>query len=459
MEVNIPKVGDIIKGTVVKVDKEEVLVDVGYMFEGTIFKEHLTLDKVEDATEVFSVGDEIEAKVTKISHGDDDNVLLLSRIEIEKNKIREKYRDELTVDSDVVARVKRAVKGGLLLDYHTIELFLPDSLITLGRITDEEKKELVGKEIKVRIIDVRKERRRTKYIANRKTIEYDEAKAKEQEEIDQLEVGQVIKGTVTNTVKFGAFVRVTENAEGLVHISELSHHHVDKTEDVLSVGDEVEVKIIKIKGKRISLSIKALKESPWEKFLNNHKVGEKVNAKVVKKMGYGMLMEVEPDVVGLLNRYDYSWNPNDNLAGRVEEGDELEVEITSINEDKKQFTLSKKHLEYNPWSDLKIKRGDFVSATVKDIKDKGAVVEVEEVEGFLPIGEISKDHIDKVGDVLSVDDILTVEVKQFNPKQWKLIVSLKDVEEKKNRKAFEKELNKNVSASQSLADLFEDFKK
>ncbi len=459
MEVNIPKVGDIIKGTVVKVDKEEVLVDVGYMFEGTIFKEHLTLDKVEDATEVFSVGDEIEAKVTKISHGDDDNVLLLSRIEIEKNKIREQYRDDLEVDADVIARVKRAVKGGLLLDYHTIELFLPDSLITLGRISDDEKKELVGKEIKVRIIDVRKERRRTKYIANRKTIEYDEAKAKEQEEIDQLEVGQVIKGTVTNTVKFGAFVRVTENAEGLVHISELSHHHVDKTEDVLSVGDEVEVKIIKIKGKRISLSIKALKESPWEKFLKNHKVGDKVNAKVVKKMGYGMLMEVEPDVVGLLNRYDYSWNPNDNLAGRVEEGDELEVEITSINEDKKQFTLSKKHLEYNPWADLKIKRGEFVSATVKDIKEKGAVIEVEEVEGFLPIGEISKDHIDKVEDVLSVDDILTVEVKQFNPKQWKLIVSLKDVEEKKNRKAFEKELNKNVSASQSLADLFEDFKK
>lgn len=459
MEVNIPKVGDIIKGTVVKVDKEEVLVDVGYMFEGTIFKEHLTLDKVEDATEVFSVGDEIEAKVTKISHGDDDNVLLLSRIEIEKNKIREQYRDDLEVDADVVARVKRAVKGGLLLDYHTIELFLPDSLITLGRISDEEKKKLVGKEIKVRIIDVRKERRRTKYIANRKTIEYDEAKAKEQEEIDQLEVGQVIKGTVTNTVKFGAFVRVTENVEGLVHISELSHHHVDKTEDVLSVGDEVEVKIIKIKGKRISLSIKALQESPWEKFLKEHKVGDKVTAKVVKKMGYGMLMEVEPDVVGLLNRYDYSWNPNDNLAGRVEEGDELEVEITSINEDKKQFTLSKKHLEYNPWADLKIKRGDFVSATVKEIKEKGAVVEVEEVEGFLPIGEISKEHIDKVEDVLSVDDIMTVEVKQFNPKQWKLIVSLKDVEEKKNRKAFEKELNKNVSASQSLADLFEDFKK
>lgn len=245
----------------------------------------------------------------------------------------------------------------------------------------------------------------------------------------------------------------------MIHISEVSHYHVKNVNDFLSVGDEVEAKIIKIKGKKVSLSLKALQPTPWDEFLKNHKVGDKVEGKIVRKMQFGMLLEVEKEVVGLLNRFDYSWNPQENLAGTVEVGDVLEVEITSIDKKKQQFSLSKKHLEYNPWADLKLKKGELISATVLRAEEKGAVVGVEEVEGFLPISEISTERINRVEDVLKVDDIITVEVLDFFPKEWKLVVSMKSVQEKKNRAEYESQLKENVSANQSLADLFKEFKK
>jgi len=456
---NIPKVGDILTGTVVKVTDEEVLVDVGYMFEGTIYKDHLSQAKVASAKDVVKVGDTIKAKVTKISHDDETNILLLSRIDLEKQEKYAHYRQDLEVDKDVTAKVKRAVKGGLLLDYNSIELFLPDSLITLDELTEDKKKALVGKEITVRIIDVRSDRNKEKFIANRKQILYDDIKKQEKAEIENLEVGQIVKGVVVKVLDFGAFVRISDHVEGLIHISELSQYHTKKVADVVCEGQEIEAKIIKISGKRISLSLKALQERPWDQFIKNFKVGDKVKGKVVKKMQYGMLLEIEREVTGLMSRQDYSWDPQDNLAGRVQNGDEIECEITSVNEEKEQFTLSHKHLEYNPWADLKLKVGEHVSATVKTILEKGALVEVSGVEAFLPIRELSDERINRVEDVLKTGDVITVEVITFFPREWKMTVSLRKAVERKSRREYEAHLKDNVSANQSLADLFEKYKK
>ncbi len=458
-QLRIPKVGDILTGTVIKVTDEEVLVDVGYMFEGTIYKDHLSVKKVQSAKDVVKEGDKIEAKVTRISHGDDTNVLLLSRKDLERREVREKYRQDLEIDKTVVAKVKKSVKGGLLLDYNSIELFLPDSLISLSGASDDSKQAMVGSDIEVKIIDIRSERGKEKFIANRKQVEYDNLKKQEKAEIAELEVGSSLKGTVTRITDYGAFVKIGDHVEGLVHISELSHYHVKKVSDAVSEGQEVEAKIIKISGKRVSLSLKALQERPWDEFVNTHKVGDKVTAKVVKKMQYGMLMEVKREITGLLSRQDYSWDPNDNLAGRVQVGDEIEVEITSINEEKEQFTLSRKHLEYNPWADLKFRPGEQASATVKTILEKGAIVEISGVEAFLPIREIANEHISRVEDQLKVGDVITVEILTFFPREWKMSVSLRRAVEKHQRREYESHLKDNVSANQSLAELFKKFKK
>ncbi|HOO44571.1 MAG TPA: S1 RNA-binding domain-containing protein, partial [Bacillota bacterium] len=336
------------------------------------------------------------------------------------------------IDKDVTFKVKKAVKGGLLLDYHGVEAFLPESLISL-RDDSESKEDLVGQNIEARIIDITKNGRYERIICNRKQLQYEAQKASEKAEYDQFKVNDILKGTVTNITEYGAFVKLGEFTEGLVHISEVSQYRVKKVEEYLEVGQEIEVKIIKIKGKRISLSIRALQETPWELFLKKHKVGDKVTGTIVRKMQYGMLIEVEKEVVGLLNRFDYSWNPEENLAGSVEVGDTLEVKITSIDKQKKQFALSKKHLEYNPWADLKFKRGEKVSAEVKRIEEKGAILEVEGVEAYMPIGEVSVEHVNRIEDVFKLGDIVTAEIVEFNPKKWTLILSMKTIQDRKNR--------------------------
>ena len=463
MELSNLKVGDIVTGKVIKVEPNQVLVDVGYAFEGSVYKEHLSNEKITDCNDVVKVGDDLKVKVTKISHGDDKNVLMLSCLDLERKAKLEQYKAELEVDKNIEAKVTQSVKGGLLLKFHGIEIFVPDSLVSLKTTTPEElaalKNDLVGKNEMVKIIEIRNEKGRDKYIGSRKQVEYETLKTQEKAELAELSVGKILKGQIERITEFGAFVKIGEHVEGLIHISELSHYHTNKVEEVVKVGDEVTVKIIKIAGKKISLSIRALQEKPWNLFVKNHKVGETIKGKVWKKMQFGMLIEVEREIRGLLSRFDYSWNPNDNLAGQVQVGDELELQLTSIDNEKEQFTLSKKHLEYNPWADIKIRVGETVSATVKTILEKGAVVEVSGVEAFLPISELKEDRVQKVDEVVSVGDVLSVEVLQVFPKEWKMTVSLKKAQDKVNRSEFESHLKENVSSNQSLADLFAKFKK
>ncbi len=470
MEIKELHVGDVVVGKVLKVEPNTVLVDVGFAFEGTIYRDHLTTKPIKDCAEVVKVGDDIEVKVTKISFGDDSNILLLSRLDVEKKvqsaeKVaqREAHKAELVVEAEVEVKVREAVKGGLLCNYYGIEIFVPDSLVELKNVGPEAlaeiKSGLVGKSERVKIIEIRNERGRDKFIGSRKQVQYGLLKAKEKEEIANLQVGDVVTGTVERIVEFGAFIKIGAFTEGLCHISELSHFRTAKTEDAVKVGDVVTAKVIKLAGRKISLSLKAMTDDPWTTFTKNHKVGEKVVGTVFKKMQFGMLIEVDKEMRGFLSRFDYSWNPSKNLAGELEVGSQIEVQITNIDEEKHQFSVSRKHLEYNPWADLKVRQGDLVSGTVKTIQEKGALVEVQGIEAFLPISELSEDRVERVESVIKVGDVLNLEVLQFFPKEWKFTVSLKKAAYKSDRKEFESHLNENVSGNQSLADLFAKFKK
>ncbi len=463
MENSNLKVGDIVVGKVIKVEQNQVLVDVGFVFEGTVYKEHLTTEKITDCNDIVKVGDDLKVKVTKISFGDDKNVMMLSCLDLERKAKLEQHKADLEVEKNIEAKVKSSVKGGLLLNYHGIEIFVPDSLVALQTTTPETlqtlKDGLVGKNETVKIIEIRNERGRDKYIGSRKQVAYEALKTAEKAELSTLTVGTILTGVVERITDFGAFIKIGEHVEGLVHISELSHYHTTKVEEVVKVGDSVTAKIIKIAGRKISLSIRALQEKPWDLFVKNHKVGDKVEGTVWKKMQFGMLVEVEKEIRGFLSRFDYSWNPQDSFAGSVEVGTKLELQITGIDLEKQQFTLSKKHLQYNPWMDVKVHVGETVSATVKQLLEKGALVEVSGVEAFLPISELSEDRVSKVDEVVKLGDIINVEVLQVFPKEWKMTVSLKKVVDKVNRSEYESHLKDNVSSNQSLADLFAKFKK
>ncbi|MDZ4195690.1 MAG: S1 RNA-binding domain-containing protein, partial [Candidatus Izemoplasmatales bacterium] len=216
------KVGSIVKGTVLRVTDNEVLVDIGYAFEGSIYKDHLSLNKVNNCRDFCKVGDEIEAKITKISHGDDKNILMLSRLDIEKKDIVNQFRYQLEIDKIVEAKVKKDIDAGLLLDFHGTEMFLPASLIDLQKI---DPKTLLNKTVTVKVIDMREERGRMKVVVSRKQAQYDllkqkeksdrdERRSKEKAEFETYTVGQVLSGTVTKLLDFGAVVQLGEMVDG-----------------------------------------------------------------------------------------------------------------------------------------------------------------------------------------------------------------------------------------------------
>ncbi len=443
------KEGNKVEGTVYQVKDNEVIVDVGYSTEGTIYLDNLTTKDVGSAKELYNEGDKIVAIVKK--KDDETGVLLLSRIDIEKQEIfddlQTKFQDEETFE----AHVKERNKGGLVVRAFGLDMFMPAREASLSYT--EDLSSFVDQTMKVKLIEIS----RKKLVVSHKAVELEEKRERKAEELKSINKGDVLKGTVSTIKDYGAFIRLGE-VEGLLHISELSHHKIKHPKDVLKEGQEIEVKVLEIKNKRISLSMKALQKTPWEEFAKKHQSGDKVKGKVVKKMQFGILVEVEKDVAGIINKNDYSWDPRFNLAGNVNVGDEIDVQILSMDPDNQRMQLSKKHLEYNPWEDVKVKVGEAVSGEVKELQSRGALVEVHGVYAFLPIGEISEERIENVSDKLKEGDVINGIVLKFDQRRWQMVISKKAYEDKKERDEYKKHLRSEnkEEQSQTLGELFAD---
>jgi len=441
--------GQTIKGKVYQVKDDEVIVDIGYTTEGTIYLDNLTRKNVQSAKDIVKEGDEIEAVVKK--KDDEAGVVLLSRLELEEREIFEELQIKFEEDEVFDAVVKEHNKGGLIVKAFGFDMFMPAREVQEG-YTDNLK-DFVGKTLQVKIIEIS----RKKIVVSHRAVQKALQKIEKDKELETLNVGDTKKGTVSKLMPYGAFIRF-DQVEGLLHISEMSHHRIKQPSDLLKEGDEIEVKIIEAKGKKRGLSLKALQKTPWEKFAEEHKVGEKVTGKVVKKMQFGILVEVEKDVAGIINKSDYSWDPRFNLAGNVNVGDEIEAQILSIDPKKGRMQLSKKHLEYNPWDDVNVKVGEVVSGEVSKIQSNGALVEVHGVYGFLPIGEISEEHIANVEDALKEGDVINAKVLKFSRKDWQMVLSKKQHEAEKIRDEYKKHLKSEnkEDQSQTLGELFAD---
>lgn len=442
--------GAVVKGTVYKVEKNEVTVDINYITEGTMYKDELTNKPVDSCEDIVKEGDEIDVIVKKID--DEKGLVLLSRLAIEKNQAFETLQTLFSEDKKFEAKVIQSNKGGLVLSAMGYDrIFMPMGEISVEYVSNAE--DYVGKTLEVKVIEMKRDR----VVVSHKTVEKDRLKDEKREALENINVDDEYEGEVVKVLPYGAFVKIGP-VEGLLHISEISHHNVKKVEDELKEGDKVKVKVIGAKGDKRSLSMRALQPTPWEVFAENHKVGEELTGKVVKKMQFGMLLEVERDVVGMLNRFDYSWDPRANLAGEVEVGDELQVKLLSIDVDKKRMTLSKKHLEYNPWEDIKVKVGESVSGEVKELQSNGALVEVNGVNAFLPIGEVTDKRIENVKEVLSEGDVINAVVLKFDKRQWQMVISKQKYDEKQVRDEYKKHLKSEnkEEQSQTLGELFAD---
>lgn len=446
MELKNIREGMTVNGTVYQVKDSEVIVTIPHSpLEGTITLEHLTRRPLSSAKELLQVGDNIEAEVIKKT----DEILLLSCLPIEERKAFDALQEVFNEDKSVEGMVVRSVKGGLIVKVDGFDCFMPAS--EASDTFTENLDSFVGQTLKVRVIEIK----RNKVVVSHKAVLKDAAKEAKAEELENIKVGDVLEGTVAKILDFGAFVRFNQ-AEGLLHISQISHYNVKHVSDVLTEGQTVKVKVIEAKNNKRSLSMKALEPTPWEQFAKAHKVGDSVQGKIVKKMKFGMLVEVARDVAGMLNKLDYSWDPRFNLAGNVEVGQEIEVKILSIDVKQGKMQLSKKHLEYNPWDDVKVKMGEGISGVVKAYQDNGALVEVQGVQAYLPIGEIQEQRVERVQDVLKLEQVINATVIKFNPKEWQMVISKKEFEERAVREEYKKYLKTETKEdqSQTLGELF-----
>ena len=446
-KMNKVKVGMIIEGVAFKVTEESVYLDIQAFTEGVIHKKAMSLDGNTPCTELCKEGDIVKAKINRIDF--DDQQILLSRLDILRNENRDKYGDLAGKSNRIKAKVKKVTKGGLVLANKDVEFFMPLSQIDIKRVNAED---FQGMTLECKVIEMDNR----KIVVSRKRVLEEDLRANKQQEFDTLKVGQVVDGTITKITDFGAFVSLGYN-EGLVHISQISHHQVAQVSDELTEGETVKVEIIKLEKKRIGLSIKKLLETPWKLYSKDHKVGDKVTAKIVRKMAKGMLAEVSKDVIGMISSYDYSWDPKTNLAGEVEVGDTLELQITSIDVDARKMGLSKKHLSYNPWNDVTIKEGEEVSGTVEELQSRGAIVKIQGVKAFLPVGEIKEGRVNQASDVLKFEEVVKVVVLEVDKRKWKMVVSIKQLHEQKQKKEFADYLKTEEKAkTTTLGDLFGD---
>jgi small subunit ribosomal protein S1 len=446
MELKNIREGMTVNGTVYQVKDSEVIVTIPHSpLEGTITLDHLSRRPLSSAKEVVQVGDNIEAEVIKKT----DEILLLSCLPIEERKTFDALQEVFNDDRSVEGVVVRAVKGGLIVKVDGFDCFMPAS--EASDTYTENLEVFVGQTLKVRVIEIK----RNKVVVSHKQVIKDAAKEAKAEELENIKVGDVLEGTVAKILDFGAFIRFNQ-AEGLLHISQISHHNVKHVSDVLSEGQTVKVKVIEAKSNKRSLSMKALEPTPWQQFAQAHKVGDTVQGTIVKKMKFGMLVEVARDVAGMLNKLDYSWDPRFNLAGNVDVGQAIEVKILSIDVKQGKMQLSKKHLEYNPWDDVKVKIGEGISGTVKAYQDNGAIVEVQGVQAYLPIGEIQEQRVERVQDALKLEQVINATVLKFNPKEWQMVISKKEYEERAVREEYKKYLKTETKEdqSQTLGELF-----
>jgi small subunit ribosomal protein S1 len=287
--------GDIVEGTIVKVDRDEVLLDIGYKTEGVIPSRELSIKHDVDPNEVVSVGDEIEALV--LQKEDKEGRLILSKKRAQYERAWgtiEKIKEE---DGVVTGTVIEVVKGGLILDIG-LRGFLPASLVEMRRVRDLQP--YVGKELEAKIIELDKNRNNV-VLSRRAWLEQTQSEVRS-EFLNKLQKGQVRKGVVSSIVNFGAFVDLG-GVDGLVHVSELSWKHIDHPSEVVEVGQEVTVEVLDVDmdRERVSLSLKATQEDPWQQFARTHAIGQIVPGKVTKLVPFGAFVRVDEGIEGLVH--------------------------------------------------------------------------------------------------------------------------------------------------------------
>lgn len=369
--------GDVVNGKVVRIDKDEVLVDIGYKAEGVIPSNELSIRKSVDPADEVELGEEIDALV--LTKEDAEGRLILSKKRARFEKAWRKI--EIAADSGepVEGGVIEVVKGGLILDLG-VRGFLPASLVDIRRVHNLD--EFMGQTLECKVIELN--RSRNNVVLSRRAVLEEERKEVREQILGNLEPGQVVEGKISNIVDFGAFVDL-DGIDGLIHISELSWSHVNHPSEVVAIGDTVRIKVLDIDRdrQRISLGLKQTQEDPWQRVISTHRPGDVLEGSVTKVVAFGAFVEILPGVEGLVHISELADHHVENPSEVVEPGSTLNVKILEIDEERRRLSLSIKRVEGQnmPMGDL----GEQLAAAEGSAEgsDESAADEAPEAEGSI----------------------------------------------------------------------------
>jgi small subunit ribosomal protein S1 len=331
--------GDVVSGKVVRIDQDEVLVDIGYKSEGVIPSNELSIRKTVKPSEEVELGEEVDALV--LTKEDQEGRLILSKKRARFEKAWRRIEKAADSGEPVEGTVIEVVKGGLILDLG-VRGFLPASLVDIRRVQNLD--EFLGQKLECKVIELN--RSRNNVVLSRRAVLEEERKEVREQILGRLQPGQVVEGKISNIVDFGAFVDL-DGIDGLIHISELSWSHVNHPSEVVSIGDTVRVKVLDIDKdrQRISLGLKQTQEDPWQRVLNEYKEGDVVDGTVTKIVAFGAFVQILPGVEGLVHISELAQHHVESPAEVVRPGDELKVKILEVDEARRRLSLSVKRVE------------------------------------------------------------------------------------------------------------------
>jgi small subunit ribosomal protein S1 len=331
--------GEVVTGHVVRIDKDEVLVDIGYKSEGVIPVNELSIRKAVDPSEEVQLGEEVDAIV--LTKEDQDGRLIMSKKRARFEKAWRRIEAAAESGEPVEGTVIEVVKGGLIIDLG-VRGFLPASLVDIRRVPNLD--EYMGTKIETKVIELN--RSRNNVVLSRRAVLEEERKEVRQQILDRLQPGLVVEGQISNIVDFGAFVDL-DGIDGLIHISELSWSHVNHPSEILAIGDTVKVKVLDIdrERQRISLGLKQTQEDPWQRIVDTYNVGDELEGKVTKVVTFGAFVEILDGVEGLVHISELAPHHVESPREIVHPGDQIRVKILEIDSERRRLSLSAKRVE------------------------------------------------------------------------------------------------------------------
>ena len=331
--------GDVVTGFVVRIDNDEVLVDIGYKSEGVIPANELSIRKSVDPGDEVSLGEEVDALV--LTKEDQDGRLILSKKRARFEKAWRRIEAAAQSGEPVEGSVIEVVKGGLIIDLG-VRGFLPASLVDIRRVPNLD--EYMGTQIECKVIELN--RSRNNVVLSRRAVLEEQRKEDRERILDRLQPGQVVEGVISNIVDFGAFVDL-DGIDGLIHISELSWSHVNHPSEILNIGDTVSVKVLDIdrNRQRISLGLKQTQEDPWQRVVDTYNIGDELEGVVTKVVTFGAFVEILDGVEGLVHISELAQHHVENPREIIQPGDPVRVKILEIDSERRRLSLSIKRVE------------------------------------------------------------------------------------------------------------------